>query len=388
VNKNKPINPLPFNVYLGTVAALALVGLLDSTYLAISHYRNYTDISYRSFCAISRALNCDTVSQSSYALFLDLPVAVWGIFGYAFLLILLLLTSSKDACKKRIWSLIFWLSFAFTCGSVILALVSTLRIRSYCIMCIVTYGVNFILVYYAWLIRRRFSNAGLIEDTREDLHFLWHKRAKCIPLFVFFIATVLSTWLFFPTYWYFEPPPLTADIPHGFTEAGHPWIGAKRPVLKITEFADYQCFQCKKMHFFLRQFISQNPEKIRIIHRHYPMDQKFNPIVKEPFHLGAGKMALLAIAAGSKKRFWEMNDLLYSIDRNKKVLSANELAEAVGLDPYEIARAINTREIRYQLHRDIREGNEMGITGTPAYVVDGKLYLGQLPAEILKKIMQ
>jgi protein-disulfide isomerase len=255
-------------------------------------------------------------------------------------------------------------------------------------MCIITYGINFSLVFFAWLIRQRFSDTGIIEDTKGDLYFLWSNKAKSIPLFVIFITTVVSIWLFFPTYWYFKPPPLTADIPHGFTEAGHPWIGAENPVLEITEFSDYQCFQCKKMHFFLRQFIAQNPEKIRLIHRHYPMDHKFNPIVKAPFHVGAGKMALVAIASGSKDKFWEMNDLLYSIDGHKKVISVKELSGAMALDPSEIKRTLNMLSTRYQLHLDLRAGNELGIIGTPAYVIDGKLYQGQLPAETLKKVLE
>ena len=392
MKKNKAINPLPFYAYLWPVVALTVVGLADSTYLAISHYRQYTDISYKSFCAISRAFNCDTVSQSPYAIFFNLPVAVWGVIGYTLILMLLPYSGSKENGNVRIWPLIFWLSLAFSCGSINLALISSFRIRSYCIMCIITYGVNFALVFYAWLIRRRFSNAGLIEDTKGDFLFLWRKQAKSVPLIAIllaiFLTTVVFIWSFFPAYWYFKPPHLSVNIPHGFTADGHPWIGAENPMLEIIEFTDYQCFQCKKMHFFLRQFIAQNPTKIRLIHRHYPMDQKFNPIVKEPFHVGAGKMALLAIASGSKNKFWEMNDLLYSIEENKKVLSIKELSEALGLDQNEIARAINSREIRYQLYRDIRAGNEMAITGTPAYIVDGKQYLGQLPAEILKKIME
>jgi uncharacterized membrane protein len=78
-------NPPPFYVYLWAVALLTLIGLTDSIYLAISHYRVYTDIGYTSFCAISRAINCDTVSQSPYAIMLNLPVAVWGVIGYAFI---------------------------------------------------------------------------------------------------------------------------------------------------------------------------------------------------------------------------------------------------------------------------------------------------------------
>lgn len=378
---------MPFYIYFWTIASLTVIGLADSVFLAISHYREYTDISYKSFCAISRTLNCDTVSQSPYAIFFNLPVAVWGAIGYAFILMLLPFTRSKESGNKRNWSLILWLSLAFSCGSVVLALISTFRIRSYCIMCIFTYGVNFALVFYAWLIRRRFSDTGLIEDTKGDFLFLWRKRGKSVPLLATFLTTVVFIWIYFPAYWYFKPPHLSVNIPHGFSAGGHPWIGAENPVLEIIEFTDYRCFQCKKMHFLLRQFIAQNPAKIRLIHRHFPMDHKYNPIVKEPFHVGAGKMALLAIASGSKNKFWEMNDLLYSIEGNKKFLSIKELSESLDLDQNEIAKAINSREIRYQLYRDIRAGNEMGITGTPTYIVDGKLYLGQLPAEILKKIM-
>jgi len=78
MKKAKKIIPLPFPFYFWTIAALAVAGVLDSIYLSISHYRIYTDIAYESFCAISRSINCDTVSQSSYSIFLGIPVPVWG----------------------------------------------------------------------------------------------------------------------------------------------------------------------------------------------------------------------------------------------------------------------------------------------------------------------
>jgi hypothetical protein len=83
------IKPFPFPVYLWTVVFLAVAGLADSLYLAISHYRVYTDINYRSFCAISRAINCDTVSQSRFSIFFDVPVPIWGVIGYTFFLLFL-----------------------------------------------------------------------------------------------------------------------------------------------------------------------------------------------------------------------------------------------------------------------------------------------------------
>jgi len=382
--KSKDITPLPFGVYFWTVIMITVIGLIDSIYLSVSHYRVYTDIGYKSFCAISRAINCDTISQSPHSIFLNLPVPVWGVIGYAFLLVCLLGAGSKEAGKIRLWSIVFWISLAFSCYSVILAMISTYIIGSYCIMCIVAYGVNLVLLFYAWIIRKRFSESGLIKDTGEDIHYLWKKRTKSLVIISFFSLAVFLTWFNFPAYWNFQPPRLSDDIPKGVTASGHPWVGAKRPVLEIFEFSDYQCFQCKKMHFFLRQLVADNPEKIRIVHRNYPMDHQFNPIVKDPFHVGSGKMALLAVYAVSKNKFWQMNDLLFGMAGKKKKISLRKLAQKLNLDTNELVRSLNARKIRYHLQKDIFTGNKLGITGTPAYVINGKVYLGSIPAELLK----
>jgi uncharacterized membrane protein/protein-disulfide isomerase len=383
--KSKDIRPLPFGVYFWTVIMITVIGLFVSIYLSVSHYRVYTDIGYKSFCAISRAINCDTVSQSSYSIFLNLPVPVWGVIGYGFLSLCLLLAGSKSAEKKRIWSIVFWISLVFACYSIILALISTYLISSYCIMCIVSYGVNLALLFYAWLIRRRFSDAGLVKDTKEDILYLWKKRTRSLAVCSLFIISVIGIWIFYPVYWNFQAPLLSDNIPSGITAAGHPWIGAESPTLEITEFADYQCFQCKKMHFFLRQLVAKHPDKIRLVHRHYPMDHTVNPIVKEPFHEGSGAMALIAISAARMNNFWPVNDYLFGIAGKTQVIEIKELAEKVGLNYEELKRTMSDRETQINLRRDIWKGNKLRITGTPAYLIDGEIYQGQIPPEIIKK---
>jgi uncharacterized membrane protein len=383
--KNKP---LPFVVYWLTVLMLTGAGLVTAIYLSVSHYRVYTDVGYKSFCAISRAINCDTVSQSPYSIFVGLPVPIWGVIGYTFLLLFLPLATGKAAEKKRIWALIFWTSLVFSAYSVVLAFISSYYVGSYCIMCMVSYGVNLSILFYSWMIRRRFSNSGLIADTRADLLFLWKKKLSATLLFSAFLAGVLLIWIFIPSYWHFQPPPLAEKIPTGITAEGHPWIGAQQPVLEITEFTDYQCFQCKKMHYVLRQIISEHAARIRIVHRNYPMDNEFNPIVKQPFHIGSGKMALMALFAESKDKFWEMNDYLYSISGQQNHIEIKELAQKLDLNASELARSLSDPGYRYKLQGDIQEGIKLGITGTPAYVIDGKVYLGQIPAEILQTGMK
>jgi protein-disulfide isomerase/uncharacterized membrane protein len=388
MNRTKPIKPLPFPVYYATAILLAIAGLIDSIYLAVSHFRVYTDIGYKSFCAISKAINCDTVSQSPYSIFIGLPIPVWGIIGYSFFLFLVLVAGSRGAQKKRIWPLLIWISCFFSCYSVVLAVISTYIIGSYCIMCIGLYAVNLLLLFYTWIIQKRFSGSGFIKGTKEDIGFLWNNKLRFLTPLAAILLSVVIAMGFYPKYWSFQPPPLHADIPKGITADGHPWIGAQDPVLEITEFADYQCFQCKKMHFFLRRLVNENPDKIRIVHRHYPMDHKFNPIVKEPFHVGSGKLALLAIYAASKNKFWQINDLLYSHAGQKQPLSIKDLADEAGLDVNEMVRAITDRTVRHRLQHDIVTGIKLGISGTPAYLIEGELYLGQIPPATIKAVLK
>lgn len=153
----KLIIPLPFFVYFTTIALLIVAGFADSIYLAWSHYRNYTDISYQSFCAISKAINCDTVSQSPYSIFLGLPWAVWGLIGYGFLFLFLPLLWDSRVYKKRIWTIFLLITLFFSLISIVLAVVSTVYIHSYCMMCILSFGVNFLLLYFTWLVRKRYE---------------------------------------------------------------------------------------------------------------------------------------------------------------------------------------------------------------------------------------
>jgi len=387
MKKNKQIIPLPFPFYFWTLAALAFGGILDSIYLSISHYRVYTDIAYESFCAISRSINCDTVSQSPYSIFIGVPVPVWGIIGYTFIMFLLTFAWNREAQKQRLWPILFFISLAFSIYSVILAYISTFYIHSYCMMCIVSFGINFMLLYYTWLVRKRFGKSGIIKGLMLDIGFLWEKKKKTIPVFLSTLCIVTFLIISFPSYWKFSPPVLSKSIPSGITDDGYPWIGAENPELEITEFTDYQCFQCKKMHFFLRKLVEKNYDKIRLIHRQFPMDHKYNPIVKEPFHVGSGVMALFAEYAQTQGKFWEMNDVLFAIAGSTNVLDIKKLAESVGLDYRALSYSTRNSIIRYKVKHDIAIGMKLGIDGTPGYVIDGKVYLGQIPPEILSRVL-
>ena len=64
------------------------------------------------------------------------------------------------------------------------------------------------------------------------------------------------------------------------------------------------------------------------------------------------------------------------------------LARKFGLDQKALNESLSNPEIIKKLYIDLKEGLKLGITGTPGYIIDGKVYLGTLPPELHKNIFR
>ncbi len=388
MSNTKQLNRLPYTYYTVPVFILLLLGFADTSYLAYSHYQNYTNIVFSSFCALSKSINCDTVSQSPWSIFLGLPLAIWGFFAYLLFFVLFLgtLRNSKDV--KTIWYLIFLLGAAYTLASLYFGYISATKIKAYCILCLTSYAINFSLWFASWIIIRRFGSGKFWRGVGDGVHQIF--RSKLVTGNIVGIAgLVICLKLFLPAYWQFDFPESSTAIDHGLTEEGNPWIGAKEPVLTIEEYSDYQCFQCKKMHFMLRQLISEYPDKIRLIHHHYPMDHTVNSIiVPTPFHVGSAKMAYLGIYAAYNDKFWLMNDALYQLGEKSENFNTKIIADKTDFTAGELSMAIKNPTIRTILLKDIRRGMQLEITATPTFVINNEKYVGSIPPKIFDGIIE
>ncbi len=389
---NNKAKKILFRYWLAALL-LTTAGIVTSLYSAHSHYKNYTDPLYSSFCTISNAINCDTVAQSPWSIMMGVPVAWWGFLFYLFFLFFLLTGKSKTA---QAWRGYLYVALVASTVTLALAGVAVWKIKSLCLVCLTIYAITFALTYVSWIGTRRCKELGGANAPDEQNNQAVDKavdkkrvlRNYGLAGSVFFIG-LLIVYLFLPRYWEMSSfsTDLT-DIPHGLTEEGHPWVGAKNPQVTITQFSDYQCFQCGKMHFFLRQLLTLHPDTLRLVHRNYPMDHAVNPqVVPTAFHEGSGDLAKIAILAGIRDKFWQMNDLLYAASRAKmKEIPLQDLADKTGLEKNELAAALSHPDIKEMLRRDIWWGMKLGITGTPAFLIDGKVYQGHIPKEILEKI--
>ena len=70
-------------------------------------------------------------------------------------------------------------------------------VRSYCIMCILSYAVNLLLLYFTWLVRKRFHCESIITGIILDLrHLLAYRRTIAVAAMIF-LGSLLPIIAFF-----------------------------------------------------------------------------------------------------------------------------------------------------------------------------------------------
>ena len=368
--------------YLGV--GICGVGFCVSLYLAYMHHAVHTDFTYTSFCAYSKAVNCETIAESVFSVFLNVPIAVWGMMGYALMGAVCIVGMLRSTQGKRMWMILYVLTVISGLISFILFIISKFYIKSLCIMCLVSYGTNFAILALAMHFRSH-RKIQFLRGLKEDIVFLMQRKGMTFSIIGILAGMTVILPFVYPQYWQSQKIMELSNLNHGYTQTGEPWIGAQEPILTIVEYSDYRCFHCRKAYYMMRSIIEKHPDKIRLVHRHFPMDKECNPIVNDDYHKGACILAVWANCAGEQGAFWKMHELLYEVTRIKGKYAVTDLAAQLGLDVDKIETCMSDTEAYRHVSRDVDFGLKRKIEGTPFYEIDGETYTGYLPLEVLKK---
>jgi len=159
-----------------------------------------------------------------------------------------------------------------------------------------------------------------------------------------------------------------------------PALGPEDAAVTIVEFSDFQCPYCRRATPVLTEIRERYPEQVRVVYRHLPLDQ---------IHPRARAAALASECAHDQGAFWEYHDVLFE---NPQALSDADLrgyAEELGLEPEPFAECLASRRHEEKVSADVAAAREIGITGTPAFVVNGIVLFGlQTPEELDEVVRQ
>ena len=168
-----------------------------------------------------------------------------------------------------------------------------------------------------------------------------------------------------------EPPRLA------ITDTGHPSKGPAEAPVVIVEFSDFQCAFCQRARPTVRQVLAEYGDRVRYVYRHYPL----------PNHPNARPAAEASACANEQGRFWPYHDQLFA---NPSKLAENDLrayAAAVGLDAEKFDACFTGRRFKNQVDADMKEADEAGVSGTPAFFINGRSLEGAQPFEAFKRII-
>lgn len=163
--------------------------------------------------------------------------------------------------------------------------------------------------------------------------------------------------------------------------------------VSLIEYSDFECPFCKRFHPTAKEVIDSSGGKVNWVYRHFPLPMH-NP--------GAQREAEASECVnqlGGNEAFWKYTDAIYKRTQSNgngfPLTQLVPLGKEIGLDEKQFQECLNSGKSASRVQEDIDEGNQIGISGTPANILlrndtgevtvkPGALPINELKAEIDK----
>jgi predicted DsbA family dithiol-disulfide isomerase len=169
-----------------------------------------------------------------------------------------------------------------------------------------------------------------------------------------------------------EPPRGKAEIP---TDA--PATGPAGAKVTIIEYTDYQCPFCHRAQSVMDELLSRYAGKVRLVHMDFPLEG----------HPGAVPAARAARCAGEQGRFWEYHHSLMTVRGALDDADLKSRATALHLDAGPFGACVASGRHDAAIQAQLEHGTEVGVTGTPAYFINGRMLVGARPFEDFAQVI-
>ena len=165
------------------------------------------------------------------------------------------------------------------------------------------------------------------------------------------------------------------DVPRIDVQAKGPSRGPADAKVTIVEFSDFQCPFCGREYPVIEKLMKDYDGKVRLVFRHYPLD----------FHPFAEKAAEAGACAADQGKFWELHDKMFTNQGKLAVEDLKGYAKSVGVDAAKFDQCLDSGEKKPAVEDDQKAGTEAGVSGTPAFFINGIFINGAQPYDQFKQ---
>lgn len=156
-----------------------------------------------------------------------------------------------------------------------------------------------------------------------------------------------------------------------------PVAGNPKGDVVIVEFFDYSCGYCKKVM----------PTFVKLLEE----DKNIKAVFKELPILGPNSelsaRAAISVYMIAPDKYFEFHKKLMGSGRISGQGSINVLAKALGIDTKTLEEKMKSKEVESAIAKDKALASEIGIHGTPAFIIDGNLVPGAIDLDTFKTMV-
>jgi protein-disulfide isomerase len=156
-----------------------------------------------------------------------------------------------------------------------------------------------------------------------------------------------------------------------------PVRGNEDAAVTIVEWSDFQCPFCNRAMPTLAKIEEEYGDDVRIVFKHLPLS----------IHPQAPAAHAAAEAAHRQGKFWEMHDRIFENQRDLKPSTFERYAEEIGLDVDRFRKDVASADVKKRIDDDMRQGSKLGVSGTPAFFINGRFISGAQPFVNFKRVI-
>jgi len=112
----------------------------------------------------------------------------------------------------------------------------------------------------------------------------------------------------------------------------------------------------------LEQVLEKNPQDVKLVYKDFPLRN----------HQFAKPAAIAAMAAARQGKFWEFHDEIFLVYNQLNEAKLDEIAKKLNLDMERFNRDRQDPELINAIGRDVQEGFQAGVRGTPTIFINGR----------------
>jgi protein-disulfide isomerase len=157
-----------------------------------------------------------------------------------------------------------------------------------------------------------------------------------------------------------------------------PSRGPQNASVTIIEFSDFQCPFCQKQQEALKQLLAEHPKDVRLVFRDFPLKM----------HPNAAAAAEAGACADEQGQFWTMHDLLFENRENLGTADLKRYARTAGLDGPRFDQCLDSGKTQARIAASLEEGERVGVEGTPALFINGRMFTGTTSYAELKQTVE